>query len=59
MHDLAEGHVMSHPGGVGRILLRVLVGLVGSNLGRNVIPDAAGDTVGVGKQRAEMVIEGL
>ncbi len=50
---------MSHPGGVGRILLRVLVGLVGSNLGRNVIPDAAGDTVGVGKQRAEMVIEGL
>jgi hypothetical protein len=48
-----------HARGVRGVLLRVLVGRVGGDLGRDVVADAFGDPVGVGEQRAELLVEGL
>src|ERR1035438_6010526 len=58
-HYLGKGLVVLDAGGVRCVLLRIPIGLVGGNLGRNVIPDAAGHAVGVGEQRAEMVVKGF
>jgi hypothetical protein len=42
-----------------RVLLRVLVCRVGGDLGGDVVSDALRDPVGVGEQRAELLIERL
>ena len=59
LHDLGQRLIVGHAGGVGRVLLRILVGRVGSNLGRDVVSDALCDSVGVGEERAEVLVERL
>lgn len=59
LHDLAERQVMRHPGGVGGVLAGVAVGGIGGHLGGDVIANALGDPVGVGEQRAELLVEGV
>ena len=50
---------MGHARGVRRVVPGVLEGLVGGHLRRDVVADALGHAVGVGEQRAEVVVESL
>ena len=59
LHHLAQGLVVRHARGVRRVLLGVLVRRVGGDLRRDVLAYALGDAVGVGEQRAELLIECL
>ena len=59
LHRLVQGLVVGHACGVRRVLLGVLIGRIGSDLGRNVFTDALGHAVAIGKQGAEVVVEGL
>ena len=57
LHFPAQCLVVGHARRVGCVFLSVLVGHVSSHLGRDVIADALGNPVGIGKQRAKIFIE--
>ena len=57
LHHLTERLVVRHARGVWRILLRILVRRVGSDLGGDVVDEAAEDAVGVGEVGAELLVE--
>jgi len=58
LHHLGQRLVVGHACSMRRVLLRVLIGRVGGHLGGDV-SDALRDPVGVGEQRAELLIEGF
>ena len=59
LHHLGQRLVVRHARGVRRVLPGVLIGRVGGDLGRDVVADAFRDPIGVGEQRAELLVEGL
>jgi hypothetical protein len=48
---------MRHAGGVRRVLFRVLVSRVGCDLWGDVVSDALRDSISIGEQCAELIVE--
>ncbi|MBA3271462.1 MAG: hypothetical protein H0T71_13215 [Acidobacteria bacterium] len=58
LHHAAEGLVVGQSSRVWRVLLGVPVCRVGGDLRRDVVSNPLRHAIGVGEQRAELVVEG-
>ena len=59
LHHLSQRLIVGHTRGVRRVLLRILVCRIGGDLGSNVVSYTLRDTITVGEQSPELIIEGL